>query len=532
MANNMIYSRIVIWSETKTDWGTIDTVLLKGEIGFEFPDTVEEGKTAVPKMKVGDGTHQYKDLPYAVMTPDEVSALVNKITVDKGAHTHVNKEILDRITEAFTTELKTKYDGVADEAVRGVTVGGTAYEKGEDGVVNLPAYPTKESLGLDKVSNEADADRTVGKADKFTTPRTISISGEATGSATFDGSADADIAVTIPSVDASKLTGTIDIARLPKGALERCVVVNNDTARFALTKDTVQTGDTVKVTDTGKMYFVLDDSKLNVEAGYEFYTAGSATSVPWAGVTDKPSTFTPSEHTHTMADITDYVEPTVDKELSTSSTNAVENKAIATKFEDIDAKIADLMYTAINITSFSNTVNVAEMGATVDNVTLNWDYNKVPKTLTLDGVSVTPKDKSKALTAQGIKTNKSFTLRAVDERNATSTKTTSITFYNGIYYGAKTAVADIDSAFILGLTKKLQGSKATTFSANANGADSYIYYAVPTRYGTCGFNVGGFDGGFSKVSTIEFTNASGYKESYDVYKSDNANLGQTTVKVS
>lgn len=104
---------------------------------------------------------------------------------------------------------------------------------------------------------------------------------------------------TITSLDASKITsGTIDIERLPKGALERCVVVADDTARFALTTSSVQTGDTVKVTGTGIMYFVVDDSKLSSAAGYEVYTAGSATSVPWSGVTDKPSSYTPSSHTH------------------------------------------------------------------------------------------------------------------------------------------------------------------------------------------------------------------------------------------
>ena len=103
---------------------------------------------------------------------------------------------------------------------------------------------------------------------------------------------------TITSLNASKLFGTIDIARLPHGALERCVIVEDDTARFALTTAKIQLGDTVKVNKTQKMYFVIDDSKLNSEAGYAVYTAGTATSVPWSGVTGKPSTFTPSAHTH------------------------------------------------------------------------------------------------------------------------------------------------------------------------------------------------------------------------------------------
>lgn len=110
----------------------------------------------------------------------------------------------------------------------------------------------------------------------------------------------------ITGMNASKLTGTIDIARLPHGALERCKVVADDAARFKLTKADVQTGDTVKVTGDGtksKMYFVVDDNKLNTEEGYEEYTAGSATSVPWSGVTDKPSTFTPSAHNQDISTI-------------------------------------------------------------------------------------------------------------------------------------------------------------------------------------------------------------------------------------
>lgn len=92
-------------------------------------------------------------------------------------------------------------------------------------------------------------------------------------------------------------TGTIDIARLPHGALERLVTVADEAARFALTTATIQTGDTVKqISPNGDMYFVIDDTKLNSADGYTIYTAGTAASVPWSGVTDKPSTFAPASH--------------------------------------------------------------------------------------------------------------------------------------------------------------------------------------------------------------------------------------------
>ncbi len=111
----------------------------------------------------------------------------------------------------------------------------------------------------------------------------------------------------ITSLDASKITsGTISIDRLPQGALERLTVVADDTARFKLTSNSVQKGDTVKVTSTGKMYYVVDESNLSTEAGYEVYAAGTAVSVPWSGVTGKPSTYTPSSHTHTKSQITDF----------------------------------------------------------------------------------------------------------------------------------------------------------------------------------------------------------------------------------
>lgn len=152
---------------------------------------------------------------------------------------------------------------------------------------------------LDK-ANDIDLSKYALKTDnaptatKLQAARTIALSGAVTGSVSSDFGSNITISTTLANFDASKITsGTIDIDRLPKAALERMVVVADDTARFKLTTATAQVGDTVKVTATNKMYLVKDDSKLNTEDGYEPYTAGQASSVPWSGVTDKPSTFAP-----------------------------------------------------------------------------------------------------------------------------------------------------------------------------------------------------------------------------------------------
>ncbi|WP_303194346.1 hypothetical protein [Thomasclavelia spiroformis] len=188
-------------------------------------------------------------------------------------------------------------------------------------------------------------------------------------------------------------------------------------------------------------------------------------------------------------------------------------------------------YVPIAITSFTNNKNTVEIGTKITDVILNWALNKDPKVMVIDSESITPlTTRTKTYSGQNITTNKTYTLKVTDEKDASATKTTSITFLNGVYWGAKAAPGSYDSAFILGLTKGLQGSKGKTFTVNA-AAEQHIFYALPSRYGSCVFNVGGFDGGFTKVSTIEFTNASGYKENYDIYKSVNAGLGNTTVTV-
>ena len=158
---------------------------------------------------------------------------------------------------------------------------------------------SKENIGLGNVDNTADSEKNVLSATKLATARNINLAGGATGSGSFDGTKD--VTITVSNIDASKITGVLGIEQIPAAAIERCVVVNDDDARFALTIEDVQKGDTVKVTSTNKMYMVVDDSKLNSEAGYVEFASGNASSVPWSGVTGKPETFPPEAHTHNYA---------------------------------------------------------------------------------------------------------------------------------------------------------------------------------------------------------------------------------------
>ena len=210
-----------------------------------------------------------------------------------------------------------------------------------------------------------------GNADtaaKLSTARTIGISGGATGTATsFDGSANIDIPVT--SLDATKLSGMVPLLSIPKAALADHVIVADDTARFALTTVQVQNGDIVEVTATGKMYFVKDDTKLNLEDGYGQYTAGTASSVPWGGITGKPSAFTPEAHTHTPAEAGLGNVPNVTTENQTpafteagSRVNIASGETIATLFGKIMKWLSDLKTVAFT-GSYNDLADKPSIGA-------------------------------------------------------------------------------------------------------------------------------------------------------------------------
>lgn len=211
-------------------------------------------------------------------------------------------------------------------------------------------------------------------------------------------------------------------------------------------------------------------------------------------------------------------------EKSETITNLEQNvEDLNTTVSDIDEKV-----NPFNI-SISSNLNVAEMGQVVTTLQLSWKFNKPIRSHTFDDETMDPMIRSKSI-IESITDNRTFTVSAVDKNRKTHSKSFTLTFENGIYYG-KSSSTVYDDKLIKSLQNKvLSGSRARSITVNA-GEGEYIYYAIPSRLGTASFNVGGFDGGLEKVSTIMFTNSNRYSEQYDIYRSDNPNLGNTTVNI-
>lgn len=290
--------------------------------------TVDGNKTTVPVHGLGS------------------AAYTNSSAYSSAGHTHTKAQVgLGNVDNTADANKSVKHATTADSA----TTAGTA--------TNVSAGEGTADAARHVWFSDSTTETKRAYSDKFkynpvTNNLTVNVTGNAatassvawgdiTGKpSTYAPSAHNHNDSTITSLNASKLFGTIDIARLPHGALERLVIVEDDTARFKLTTANIQLGDTVKVTKTEKMYYVVDESKLSSEAGYSVYTAGTATSVPWSGVTGKPSSYPPASHNH---DERYYTETEMNSKLAEKATKVhthtksevglsnVDNTADATK---------------------------------------------------------------------------------------------------------------------------------------------------------------------------------------------------------
>ena len=197
-----------------------------------------------------------------------------------------------------------------------------------------------------------------------------------------------------------------------------------------------------------------------------------------------------------------------------------------TSIETVKDALDKLLYSPLTI-SFSTPTTIFEKGTVIESIWFNWSYNKKIVWQKFNNQLI-DSDLRKYCYDVPFYSNKSFTIIANDGKKEYN-KNIGISFLNGIYWGVSDAT-EYDNSFIKSLTKQLSDSRARTFTVNATN-NQHIFYCIPSRLGTPSFSVGGFSGGFDKVKTILFENNSGFAENYDIWKSTNSNLGNTTVKV-
>lgn len=247
MANQTLSDvKILLRNDTAANWTTENPVLGKGELGIEI-DTA--------KFKIGDGTTAWGSLNYAG-TVVSASATNGHITID-GTDTTVYTL---PVGASAIGGVKTSASGAGTVAID--SVGAMALNNSG---VTAGTY-TKVTVGANGVVTAA-TDITANDVPSLTLAK-ISDAGTAASKNTGTASGN------VPVLDSN---GKLDTAVLPPLAIGDTVTVATDTERFALTTADVQNGDVVIVTGTEKTYRVIDDTKLDVEAGYSQILVPSGT---------------------------------------------------------------------------------------------------------------------------------------------------------------------------------------------------------------------------------------------------------------
>lgn len=204
--------------------------------------------------------------------------------------------------------------------------------------------------------------------------------------------------------------------------------------------------------------------------------------------------------------------------------------------KDIDQKVTELTKANISIDEYEiisvNGVSIdrAMIGQTATSLGFRWAFNKTPVKIQFDGNEI---DSLVGTTVNNLSltydNNKSWELYATDENGRTVYTSLTLPFLNMIFYGADI----ITLALFSDLQSELTDKKEFVFNADAGSEEEekYIWFCIPHRFGTPIFNIGGFDGGFELAFQAQYTNESGYTETYDCWRSEEVGLGECEVSV-
>lgn len=213
-----------------------------------------------------------------------------------------------------------------------------------------------------------------------------------------------------------------------------------------------------------------------------------------------------------------YAVKATEQQVATLQTT-VAGKADEQECVDIRARLDALEYKSIAINSFSAAPPVSEIGSS-QTITLAWTLNKTATSQNINGSPVTGNSKQYT----GVTTGQTYTLNVSDGQTSAS-RSVSVSFANRIYYGAAADLSDVTA-----LTGILSNDPERVITVDA-GTGEYIIYAIPARLGDVTFFVSGFEGGFEDPVEQTLTNSSGYQETYKVYRSTRAGLGETTIEI-
>lgn len=181
----------------------------------------------------------------------------------------------------------------------------------------------------------------------------------------------------------------------------------------------------------------------------------------------------------------------------------------------------------LTITEFRVSPNLLEKGEPyTGNIIAYWSVSRQAVDVKVDGNSVNASPVTIPVT--NMTQNRTFTMLA-SKNGVTKTANASVEFVPPVFWGVSKTYNATASQIGSLANKVITKSRGRTIAVNS-GAGDYVLYALPKSMGTPTFAVGPLTGGFQKIGgDIQFDK---YGTVYNLYRSDNANLGSISITVT
>ena len=299
--------------ETKIDWK--ESVATFEDIASTYPNPVD-GWTV--NVKDTDYTYRYNGTEWVVISANAIPKATSQVDglmakedktnledMNSKKHTHSNKSLIDTLTQVLINNWNSAFTHISD-AIKHITADertlwntvSNKVDKVSGKGLSTEDYTTVEKSKLSGI--EANANRYVHPNDANTRHVTD------TEKATWNGKANASHGNHVPATQTANnkkflrcdntwqdvTPGNIGAAPASHTHDDRYYTETEANAKFVSKEDLGAAG-------YGDMTKSVYDKNGNG-------AVDKAESVPWTGVTGKPSTFPPSAHTHTKSQISDF----------------------------------------------------------------------------------------------------------------------------------------------------------------------------------------------------------------------------------
>lgn len=568
----------------ESEWEQSKRILLDGEFGVSRND-----KTDNINIKIGDGEHEWNDLPSAISVKDASQVIYNNQTYKQGNTSNLQAQnLISTNVEGALNEIwghvenieqgntniqayQVTFDPYSSGISADVNTVQKALEYFDNRLDNYKPSVSADSVSYDvKISGIPDINDTVQEAIDFLSNKVDDVYGQnlkASLTQFNDGytklsTQDKDVKTVQDAIEQVKILidkNKDDISTNAQNISSNDTDISNINTEIEKIQSDITT-----VTETATSNKNIIDtfsaealSKLELSENgndllfngktlgtVDFVFDGDAVNVKYDDISTQLNVSNVQDAIET---ITTIVNDAVDKvdELDEKVTNFEQTLDSAEQvkydnpshpeYSNVKEILDKLLYIEPKILTFdgdtSKSSTIYQYGYSEPEFKLQWTTNKDMKSIKLNNIDVTGKTESDS--SYKINSTTSYKLEIEDFEGGTASKTITFAFEPMVYCGSAPYITNIqlNTDFVKSLSGFLRPSKQFSQKVTCSKSE-YIYVALPDTapyaYGTPNhIGVDGFTGyEFIRIGSVKL-----FGLTYNVFRLPNGNLGEVVVSV-